>query len=38
VAVVQIDLAQVRAYRQWLGVFTDRRPELYGLLTQPIKR
>jgi N-carbamoylputrescine amidase len=37
VAVVQIDLGEVRAYRQWLGVLTDRRPELYGVLTHPIK-
>jgi N-carbamoylputrescine amidase len=36
VAVVGIDTEQVRAYRKWLAVFADRRPELYGVLTHPL--
>ncbi|KAF0169914.1 MAG: N-carbamoylputrescine amidase [Caulobacteraceae bacterium] len=34
VALAEIDLATVRAYREWLGVFADRRPDLYGALTK----
>lgn len=36
IALVRIDPGQVRAYRKWLGVLADRRPELYGVLTHPL--
>jgi N-carbamoylputrescine amidase len=37
VAIARIDLAQVQSYRKWLGIFADRRPELYGVLGSPLR-
>jgi N-carbamoylputrescine amidase len=37
IAVARLNLENARAYRKWLGVLTDRRPELYGALTHPVK-
>lgn len=34
VALASIDLTAQRAYREWLGVFADRRPDLYGPLVE----
>lgn len=34
VAVARLDLEEARRYRQWLGVLSDRRPDLYGILTK----
>ena len=35
VATAEIDLDAVRKHREWFGVFGDRRPDLYGKLTEP---
>ncbi len=29
-AVVELDRAQLAAYRDWIGLFRDRRPDLYS--------
>jgi N-carbamoylputrescine amidase len=34
--VATLDLAQARKHRAGMGFFRDRRPELYGRLTQDI--
>jgi N-carbamoylputrescine amidase len=36
VLVAKLDLKQARAHRAAFGFFRDRRPELYGRLTQDI--
>jgi N-carbamoylputrescine amidase len=35
VITAELDLAQIREDRAMMGFFRDRRPELYGLLSQP---
>jgi len=35
VALADFDLEEVHRYRDWLGLFRDRRPELYSRLTDP---
>ena len=34
VAVASIDVTAQRSYRNWLGVLSDRRPDLYGPLVE----
>ena len=36
VAIAEVDLAQARRHRAGMGFFRDRRPELYGRLTEDI--
>ena len=35
VALCDFDLAAWRKEREWFGLIRDRRPELYGKLTEP---
>jgi N-carbamoylputrescine amidase len=35
---VDIDRAEAARYRQWFGLARDRRPDLYGALTDPVSR
>jgi N-carbamoylputrescine amidase len=38
VAIADIDLAAWRQEREWFGLVRDRRPELYGVLTEPVRK